>query len=73
MLMTLRIIRGLCGLLFCSGIVNFFSMKEMMLAKLFAIVMFGLLFLGLRALVNYIHLNKYGQPHPSLAKNMWAL
>lgn len=33
----------------------------------------GLVFLWLRGLINRLHVNRHGVPHPSLAASKWAL
>ena len=83
----LRIIRGFCGFLFVMqflGLLPVFSwplhpssvtggMLAGVLIKLLAIALLGWLFLWLRRIINRLHTKKHGVPHPSLAKNIWAL
>jgi len=49
---------------------NFFAL---LLVKVALFIVAGFLFFGLRWLINRIHINKHGTPHPSLAEKKWAL
>ena len=80
----LRSIRGLCGLVFGLQILHLIStflevigggstsLYVMMLKGIFLVVS-GLLFFGLRWIINRLHLKLYGEIHPSLGKKAWML
>lgn len=87
-IILLRIIRGLCGLIFAINMMGLVmititlpmhpemaSGKELVQIILGALgsVFFGWLFFELRKFINWLHLKKIGKPHPSLADKKWAL
>ena len=40
---------------------------------IFLVSFFLAMFLGLGTLLNYLHIKKYGVPHPAITKSRWAL
>lgn len=83
---SLRLIRGFIGLIFViqssSLIMLSFQLPLHPIASssgaklLFGIVLtivFGVIFFGLRWLINFLHLKIYGVSHPVFIKNNWAL
>lgn len=83
---VLRFFRGIIGFLFAMQVIGLFPIltwfqdlsavtAEMLgfgFLKLAMAIVFGFSFFGLRAIINRIHLKKFGEPHPKLQKN-WAL
>lgn len=45
----------------------------LLLFKVVFVAVAGFLFFWLRGLINRLHMNKHGTPHPALAKKKWAL
>jgi hypothetical protein len=84
MIPLLRIIRGLFGILFGMQILHLLpvitwinggvtgGMVAVAMLKVLLLLLFGALFFGLRALINWLHAQKHGCPHPALVKT-WAL
>lgn len=70
----LRVIRGLCGLLFGLNVMGLYTMNTVPLFLINAVsmVMFATLFLWLRRVINRVYAKRHGVPHPALAKR-WAL
>lgn len=83
----LRFIRGFFGFLFAMqvfgllGIISWLSQPDAvtsaMIGQVFfkgiALLLFGWLFFYFRNLINQLHTERYGEPHPALAVNNWAL
>lgn len=83
----LRIIRGLCGFIFVLQIMQLLpvitwaaqpqavtgNMLAILALKIIALIFFGGLFFGLRQLINYLHIQRHGVPHPTLATKKWVL
>lgn len=81
----LRLVRGICGLIFGMNILGFLllpsriqqpgrvtDLPELVLGKTIALIVFGVLFFALRNLINWMHTKKHGTPHPALVKK-WGL
>ena len=88
MIMLLRIIRGLAGAIFLSSAIqvksflltSIFAFDEIQnrhvnlaVLQFKVAVIFGVLFFGLRPLINRIYLKKHGTFHPSLSKGKFHL
>ena len=83
----LRLIRGICGLLFGMQIVGLLpvltwlqnlgavtgNIWAQVFFKILAMLLFGWLFFWLRNSINQQHTKKYGVPHPILADKKWVL
>lgn len=82
----LRLIRGVCGIVFTIQIYGLFpvitwlqqpeaiteSMLAHILIKVLALALFGWLFFWLRNIINRLHIQKHGVLHPTLRKKKWA-
>jgi hypothetical protein len=80
-----RIFRGFCGvvaILQVFGLLPVLSWLQnigavtaemwiFLAIKLVALAAFAALFFGLRPLVHWLHMRKYGSPHPSL-ESIWS-
>lgn len=85
----LRIVRGICGVVFCFqlvGLIPALTWVEnpsalaseskfvfFLILKIIFALVFGAIFFGMRSLINHMHIKKYGIPHPTLAKKALAL
>lgn len=86
-ILLLRIVRGICGLMFgiqvihllqiplagIEGVLVTGNILALATIKLIALAVFGGAFFVLRRLINYLHTRSCGEPHPTLAVKKWAL
>lgn len=88
MYMTLRVLRGIAGLLLALQLFQLVpaiiwpptydaempgELQFWYTSKIVFTVFFAITFFGLRLLINWIHRKRTGEPHPALAKKTLAL
>lgn len=87
MFIALRIFRGFAGLIFGLQVLGLLravtwliqpgdvteSMMVFLIFKLGALILSGIVFFGLRTIINRLHIKKYNKPHPVFETNKWTL